>query len=111
MELSATLTGHELKEKIRTSFFYHVSVHAPKDDPSLPAIVSDECLDVEFEIAGSPQHSRGFKCKLLDAWPLRVAVLAITDDNYFHDRVTIIFAIRSKNYPTSMFDSLPRGFH
>ena len=45
-QLSATLTGRELKEKIRTSFFYHVFVHTPKDDPSFPAIVSEEWLDL-----------------------------------------------------------------
>ena len=100
-----------MKENICISSFYQISVPAPENDPSLPAIVSDECLDVEVEIATSPGQSQDLKCKLLDAWPLRVAVLAMTDDNYFHDRITINFSIRSKNYPSSMFDSLPRGFH
>ena len=109
--VSDTTTGRELKEKICTSFFYHVSVHAPNDDPSLPAIVSDKWLDLHVEIAGSPGHSRGLKCKLLDAWPLRSALLGLTDDTFFHDSVTIIYAIRGEIHPTSMFESLLQCLH
>ena len=110
MSLPASLTGRQLKEKIRISSFYEVSVAASDNDPSLPAKVADESLDVEVHINGS-SRSPGLKCKLFDAWPLRAAVLAITDETYFHDQVTVIFAIRSKNYPTSMFVSLPRSCH
>ena len=85
MSLPATLTGRQLKEKIRISSFYEVSVPASENDPSLPAMVSDESLDVEVQIAGS-SRSPGLKCKLLDAWPLRAAVLAIADDTFFMTR-------------------------
>ena len=108
--LSASLTGLELKDTIRKCFFYAYPVTATENDPSLPAPVSDECLDVKVEIAGTPGHSRGLFCKLLDAWPLQLAVLAVTDDNHFDDRITINFSIRTPNHPATMFDSLPRGF-
>ena len=110
MTLPATLTGRQLKEKIHTSSFYEVSVPAQENDPSLPAMVSDESLDVEVQISGS-SRSPGLKCKLLDAWPLRAAVLALTDDTHFDDEVTVVFAIRSKNYSISMFVSLPHCCH
>ena len=88
MSLPATLTGRQLKDKIRISSFYEDSMPAS-------AKVSNESLDVEVHIAGS-SRSPGLKCKLLDAWPLRAAVLAITDDIHFHDDVTVVFSIRPR---------------
>ena len=110
MSLPATLMGRQLKEKIHISSFYEVSVPASENDPSLPAMVSDESLDVEVQIAGS-SRSPGLKCKLLDAWPLRAAVLALTDDTHFDDEVTVVFAIRSNHYSSSTFASLPYCCH
>ena len=110
MSLPASLTGRQLKEKIRISSFYEVSVAASDNDPSLPAKVADESLDVEVHINGS-SRSPGLKCKLFDAWPLRAAVLAITDETYFCDEVTVVFAIRSNHYSSSTFASLPYCCH
>ena len=109
--VSKTTTGRKLKDMIRTSYLQHFPVHALNDDPSLPAIVSDKWLDLHVEIAGSPGGSRGLKCKLFDAWPLRAALLGLTDDTFYKDGVNIIYVIRAPSAPTLLFESLPQRLH
>ena len=83
-------------------------MHTLHDDPSLPAIVSDKWLDLHVEIAGSPGGSRGLKYKLFDAWPLRAALLGLTDDAFYEDGVSIIYVIRAPSDPTLLLESIPQ---